>query len=375
MMGILLIQAWRYFTAFGYESLGIFTLVVTCIVLSIAQWIVIELEAWDWFVAHYGDWSTVVQVSWRVWSEPIIAQLLVFVAQIFFAHRCYALYHRSKLIFAGLILAMLASLAMFTIAGVALAIDPYNFDLDRQFTIPALCINLVTDLAITSLTLWKLGVGGGRGNSFSPNTDDVLRRLRNLMIEAAVPPAICAIFNMSFFLSLGAKNIIFTWFNIMSPRFYVCALMFTLNARIRIRKKFNSPNDKDEISVSTSFEFSNCAITGPYMSGKSHQTDTRRTTVFLSTTTGSSLAPDVSMGIVDERVGGGSNDNDQLEGRFSRTEVPIAGTSQSDLQVDLDRWEKDAPSTSHSAVTSFRSRRNSEPPALPSSLLGLDGPR
>ncbi|KAG8975695.1 hypothetical protein FRC05_005213 [Tulasnella sp. 425] len=171
----------------------------------------------------------------------------------------------------------------------------------------------------------------------------------------------------------GAKNIIFTWFNIMTPRFYICALMFTLNARIRIRKKFNSPNNDDESSVGTSFEFSNSAVTGPYASGKSHQTDTRRTTVLFATMTGASFAQNASMGIVDERVGGGSNDDDQLARRLSRTEVPIAGTSQSDLQIDLDRWEKDAPSRSHSPATSFRSRRNSEPPTLPSSLLGLDG--
>ncbi|KAG8942428.1 hypothetical protein FRC00_011848, partial [Tulasnella sp. 408] len=34
MLGIFTIQVWRYFATFGYESKGIFTLVVACIVLS-----------------------------------------------------------------------------------------------------------------------------------------------------------------------------------------------------------------------------------------------------------------------------------------------------------------------------------------------------
>ncbi|KAG9046575.1 hypothetical protein FS837_004135 [Tulasnella sp. UAMH 9824] len=258
---------------------------------------------------------------------------------------------------------MSASVAMFTMVGVALAIDPYNFKLNKKFTIPAVCINLFTDLAITVLTLLKLGGCGGQESMFSPNTDDVLRRLRNLTIEAAVPPAICAILNMSFFVGLGAENIIFTWFNIMTPRFYVCSLMFTLNARARIRKKFNSPNNDDESCVGTSFEFSNTAVTGPY--GVSRQTDTRRTTVLCDPTAGPSIAHNASMGIIAERVGG---DDDESRSRFSRTEAPIVETSQSDLRIDLDRWGKDVPSRSGSTATSLRSRRNSEP-ALPSPRL------
>ncbi|KAG8912603.1 hypothetical protein FRC01_005001, partial [Tulasnella sp. 417] len=57
----------------------------------------------------------------------------------------------------------------------------------------------VTDFAIAGLMLWKLGLGDGQ--SYSPNTDDVLQRLRNLTVEAAVPPAICATLTMSIYLS------------------------------------------------------------------------------------------------------------------------------------------------------------------------------
>ncbi|KAG8940455.1 hypothetical protein FRC04_005246 [Tulasnella sp. 424] len=269
MMGIFATQASRYFSAFGYESGGIFTVLMSCIVLSILQWILVLLAAWDWFVAHYGDWGTVVYISWPVWSEPIVAQVTVFVAQLFFAYRCYTLYRRNKFIFYGLILAMLASVVMFTMVGVALAIDSYNLRLNRQFTIPALCLNLFTDLTIAGLTLWKLWAGGEK--SFSPNTDDVLRRLRNLTIEAAVPPAICAILNMSFFLAL----------------------------------------------------------------------DSRRATVVFATTNGPIYAPNASMGVIG-----------------------------SDLQVDLDRWEKRPSLRPQSDATSVRTE-----PFVESSFMGepIDG--
>ncbi|KAG8910808.1 hypothetical protein FRC01_006117, partial [Tulasnella sp. 417] len=125
MMGTFATQATKYFSVFGYESTGIFTVILSCIVLSI-----------------YGDWGTVVTLSWRVVSEPIIAQVIVFAAQLFFAYRCYTLYNRNKLILCGLIVGMLASVVMFTIVGVAMLRGLYIIHLNRLFTILGLCINI-----------------------------------------------------------------------------------------------------------------------------------------------------------------------------------------------------------------------------------------
>ncbi|KIO33301.1 hypothetical protein M407DRAFT_4061 [Tulasnella calospora MUT 4182] len=182
MLGIMVTQATKYFSAFGYESRRIFTIVISCIILSISS--------------NPRRSSSIARLQLR---RLEVGQLL----------RLFAV-------------------------------------------VPALCISLVTDLLITGLTLWKLG---RRGKSFSPNTDSILHRLRNVTIEAAAPPAIAAFFN--FVLCFRWRNFSYHWFGLMAPKLYVWSLMFTLNSRVAIREQFNSPNEDQDRSepLSTGFEF------------------------------------------------------------------------------------------------------------------------
>ncbi|KIO28595.1 hypothetical protein M407DRAFT_22179 [Tulasnella calospora MUT 4182] len=60
--------------------------------------------------------------------------------------------------------------------------------------ISGLAVNVVTDVAITGLTLWKIVPGS---TTYSPKTQRALRKLRNITIEAAVPPAIGMILTIS----------------------------------------------------------------------------------------------------------------------------------------------------------------------------------
>ncbi|KAG8930595.1 hypothetical protein FRC01_002549 [Tulasnella sp. 417] len=270
---------------------------------GISRWRLTTAIATD----RFGDYRAFAEVPWQAWTIPITGQVTVFTAQLFFAHRCYTIYNHNKFVFAGLLFGMLASLALFTLVGVFVATDPFNYLVGRKLTakpffdddsaIPAVCVNLVTDLAIAGLTLWKLGARGGK--SYSPNTDDVLRRLRYLTVEAAVPPAICALLNMSVYLGT-----------------------------------FNSPNDGE--SLDAGFELPN--VLGS--NRKTRQTESRRTTIVFATTSGPAYAPNASMGIVDERVEG--NEGPGLYGRRSRDDedgLTTPSSSHKELQVDLDQWE------------------------------------
>ncbi|KAG9015976.1 hypothetical protein FRB90_003987 [Tulasnella sp. 427] len=352
--------------------------------------------SWEWFVVHYGAWEIWASAPWQAWTSPIINQVIIAVAQLFFAHRCYTLYGRSKLILGGLILGMLAAVALFTVVGLAVSVDPSNFALIRQWSqsafmslpdlcsfsqsgfdmfaaIPANCVNFATDLAITSLTLWKL-MGHG-GQTFSPNTNHVLRRLRNITVEAAVPPVVCALLSLASYLAVGSKNLIFTWFAIMTPRFYITSLMFTLNSRSSIRRTFNNPNEADEETLSTHFQFKHSSSSGR----KRGRDDPRRTTVVFTTMSGAQCATNASMGVVDEHAAAAPG----LESRRpTETDVDVdadaeadeevkvysdslAGRSRSELQVDLDRWDKDIPLRLFSeSIASLRRSdgRDSEPP-------------
>lgn len=252
MMGVLTNQVTKYFSTFGYESTRLFLLVVSCILLSVGQWLVIMLAEWDWSVANYGDWRRFAMVPWESSALTVITWLTVFTSQLFFASRCYTLYGHSKLVFGALLFAMTVCLGIFLLSGAMIAMEPFNFPTLHKIAINGLCVNVATDLAITGLTLWKIGQGG---NMYSPKTQNGLHRLRNITVEAAVPPTICVILNIGFFLGMGRKNLISHWFAIVSPTLYVWSMMFTLNSRPAIRQTFNASTQDEGKALSTGFRF------------------------------------------------------------------------------------------------------------------------
>ncbi|KAG9006644.1 hypothetical protein FRB90_009814 [Tulasnella sp. 427] len=108
-------------------------------------------------------------------------------------------------------------------------------------------------MAITALTLWKIRNGA---NSYSSASQHGLRRLRNIVVEAAVPPTLCGLLNFIFLLALYHKSMIPVCLVLVAPLFYVWSMMFTLNSRPAIRQAFNPPRDADEDqTLSTNFQF------------------------------------------------------------------------------------------------------------------------
>ncbi|KAG8908563.1 hypothetical protein FRC01_007341, partial [Tulasnella sp. 417] len=109
-----------------------------------------------------------------------------------------------------------------------------------------------TDIAITGLTLWKIGRGGAM---YSPKTQRALRRLRNLTIEAAVPPTIGVILNIASCRTMDDRNSVSRFFAVTTPMLYVLSMMFTLNSRVKNSQTFNASSRKDEEMLSTGFQF------------------------------------------------------------------------------------------------------------------------
>ncbi|KAG9003395.1 hypothetical protein FRB90_011189 [Tulasnella sp. 427] len=108
-------------------------------------------------------------------------------------------------------------------------------------------------MAITALTLWKIGNGA---NSYSSGTQHGLKRLRNIVVEAAVPPTICGVLNLIFFLAFGKNGMVGMAVALATPSFYIWSMMFTLNSRPAIRRSFDPPRLSDEdVTLSTNFQF------------------------------------------------------------------------------------------------------------------------
>ncbi|KIO15321.1 hypothetical protein M407DRAFT_103944 [Tulasnella calospora MUT 4182] len=99
---------------------------------------------------------------------------------------------------------------------------------------------------------------------YSPKTQHALRHLRNIILEAAVPPTIGVILTISLGNITGRKNTLPRFFSAITPGLYVSSLIFTLNSRVAISHKFNPPNckgDSDE-ELSTGFQFADAKTSG-----------------------------------------------------------------------------------------------------------------
>ncbi|KAG8902246.1 hypothetical protein FRB99_004704 [Tulasnella sp. 403] len=329
-LGVLSSQSFTYFMSYPHDSPWFKRLVIACIVLSILQWTVVFIEAWHWFVDYYGDWTRVVQVPWTVWMEPIIAQLTVFCAQLFFAYRCFILTGRNRVLLILLVAAMTTTVALFTLVGVSLAIDPYNLDLDQKFTIPALAVNLSTDAVITGLSTWKLMTSK---KGFNPNTDSVVNKLLAVTWEAAVPPVISASLNIVVFITMSRQNLIYTFFNVLTPRLYVFSLMFTLNSRTAIRSALDGAA---AFEGNSAFGLKRLQTESSHFNGKNHR-PTTTTVVFAPiggatrTTATSTTAMTGTIGTIDEHIQGARP--------ISQIEMPV---SETDLQIDLDKFDAES---------------------------------
>ncbi|KAG8947223.1 hypothetical protein FRC04_010946 [Tulasnella sp. 424] len=291
----------------------------------------------------FGPWRFAV-IPWQAWLGPPIGQLTVFTSQLFFAHRCYKLYDRNIFVLVGILTGMLGSLGMFGFVSACIAIDPYNIPLVKKFMIPALTINLLTDFSITGLTLWKLEGHGSK--SFSSNTDDILRRIRKMTVEAALPPALCALINMALYLAMSGKNLSFVFFGSMTP-----------GIRLTIRRKLNSTNDHSQGGAGT-YEFSKTTASRRLQRQTLPDTGNGRGTVIFPARTRPSYTPNVSIGVVTERI---ETVEGPVSGMKSFREEEDESITQSEVKVDLEGWaDKDnrSPSKPYSESPAVRMERD-----------------
>ncbi|KAG8997612.1 hypothetical protein FRB90_012449 [Tulasnella sp. 427] len=334
MMGVMLIQVTRYFSAFGFESPGRFALIMVSVSLFLVDWSITVSVEWVWFAAHYGDVRRFVSVPWQVWLGPPIGQLTAFTSQIFFARRCYKLYDGNIFLLLGLFAGMLSSLVLTSLLAATIAIDPFNAVAVRNLSVPALLINLLTDRAITGLTLWKLA--GHRGKDFSSGTHDILRQLRRVTVEAALPPAICALLNMAFYLGMGNKNLVFVFFGSMTPCMYISSMMWMLNSRITIRQHLSSSNDQNQAGTGAgTYEFSKVTTSRRIQRQSLQNGGNGRGSVIFSSQKKPAYGPNVSIGAIAERIEPPSEAISRLAS-FKVDEDD--SVSQSEAKVDLEGW-------------------------------------
>ncbi|QRW21717.1 hypothetical protein RhiXN_06706 [Rhizoctonia solani] len=105
---------------------------------------------------------------------------------------------------------------------------------------------VVADALITGFTCWYL-LNQRKQSSFA-STNTLIVRLVTTSMQSAVPPLICAIFNLIFnSRSNATDNAWVLCFNVLLPYFYVVSLMFTINSRARLRTAGGSQSDRANV--------------------------------------------------------------------------------------------------------------------------------
>ncbi|KAG8957927.1 hypothetical protein FRC03_009685 [Tulasnella sp. 419] len=229
--GVMLFQAQTYFKLFPNDARWIKYLVIIVVILSCLKTFQGFMLIWTQMVARAGDWRTVAGGTWWIWIEPTASQLLSFAAEAFFVYRCFRLTNKNYFVLGGLVLAMVGVFITTIFLSIRLKLDPYYVPLMRTLAIPALSTNLAIDVFITCVVSYKLYTSK---TGFHEETDSMLTRLLALTWETAFPPAISAILNQVFYVVMP-NNVVYMFFNMLTPRLYVFSLLYTLNSRPYIR--------------------------------------------------------------------------------------------------------------------------------------------
>ncbi|KZV86780.1 hypothetical protein EXIGLDRAFT_840471 [Exidia glandulosa HHB12029] len=179
-------------------------------------------------VAVVGNLLKSAQTFAILWDK---AELLCLLAQLFFVVRLWKLLGGLRWLLVPLVPALLMGLA----GNIALTIQIYRPPTPgavggfEKTSYVALVGGVVADLIVTIATtsfLIKSKTGCSR-------TDGLILRLLRLTWLTAVPPTICAILNIVTYATLASRDSsLFITFNLLTPKLYTIAMLFTLNSRV-----------------------------------------------------------------------------------------------------------------------------------------------
>ncbi|KAJ6565469.1 hypothetical protein DFH09DRAFT_1081633 [Mycena vulgaris] len=244
-LGIIFIQASRYFTRFRYQDSKFYVspmatcrryLVGVLLVLNILEGAMDIHVLYRTMVLHYGDYQYFDLQTWTMWSEPGITAFVGFLAQLFFMERCVKVTKRSPYVIVSLALLLLLSLG----SGVAVSVSFFNVKLFSQLAkipIPISCwliSTAVTDLTIAGI----LSIALIRSSSTFVRTETVIFKLIRLSMETSFATAVTAVLNLVlYFAKMTTAYHLLPQFSIC--RIYTITVLVTLLERDSLRHELD----------------------------------------------------------------------------------------------------------------------------------------
>ncbi|KAF8609048.1 hypothetical protein BDV93DRAFT_551842 [Ceratobasidium sp. AG-I] len=242
LTGVILAQTYNYVEERPKDPILVRGLIYFSFLLSVAKSGSTLSITWRMFVKDFGNYldvgmPTIDQKITTVWGS-----FMGIMVQAYFIHRGFVLSNNWYFLIAtsvsaliGLIGSIIFCVIVFTLKGVPPPLYLHSANMMVIGTV-------IADALITGFTCWYL-LKQRKMTAFS-GTNTLIVRLITTSMQSAVPPLICAVFNLIFnSRSHATDNAWVLLFNIILPYFYVISLMFTINSRARLRTVGGSQSD------------------------------------------------------------------------------------------------------------------------------------
>ncbi|KAJ6580119.1 hypothetical protein DFH09DRAFT_1310066 [Mycena vulgaris] len=232
LFGTLFVQVYLFYQAFPNDSLLTKWLVYILFTINIVQTILIIHAAFATFGYGFGDVSTVTKLSLNWFTIPIIAGLVAFIGQSFYAYRIYVLSKSWFIPVFIVTLSLTSAVGAFLCSGFGLEVMT-TASLTTPKTTVASGVWLggacASDIIITGCMAYYLSTV----DSAFRRTRVFLSKLIRLTIETGSVTALVTLTALALFYAFPNRNYDLVP-GLIIPTLYANTILAILNARIRI---------------------------------------------------------------------------------------------------------------------------------------------
>ncbi|KAF8684182.1 hypothetical protein RHS04_01460 [Rhizoctonia solani] len=214
-------------------------------------------------VKHFGDFLNVGIPAVDQKITTVWGSFMGLIVQAYFIHRGFVLSRNWYFLIVASLASIIGFVGSIILCYVVFTLKGIPPPLYLQSANMMVIGTVVADALITGFTCWYL-LNQRKQSSFA-STNTLIVRLVTTSMQSAVPPLICAIFNLvciclyfqmllaSFTLQIfnsrsnATDNAWVLCFNVLLPYFYVVSLMFTINSRARLRTAGGSQSDRANV--------------------------------------------------------------------------------------------------------------------------------
>ncbi|KAJ7142632.1 hypothetical protein C8R44DRAFT_602882 [Mycena epipterygia] len=237
--GTLLVQFMNYFSWYQDDKGALKAVVGGLFLLTTLKSIQSFVILWIQFIVFFGDVEGAIKLDFTTWWQSGNPLMVAVIGLYVHSYFCYRLY-----IISGTAYVVAPVAIIFLFAFLSVIIATYYIVANDDTAIGNWCASHLSsvfagDLILSATTAFFLIRSAG----VHPQTIGLMEALIRLTFQTAAPAALCAMFNLIFSLLYTADQaLISTAFNMPLPKLYAMSMMWTLNARRRIRALYSAHN-------------------------------------------------------------------------------------------------------------------------------------